>query len=124
MPPRRTEQITSGTRCFQSSSCPSSQPNRCEPGRTLQRSVFGTTVVEMDAHPPACVFQNLRRRLDLPHASLVRPANIAGDVDSRGDGDHAVLVPEQRPVRAGNLVKVDGADRERTFTENRINKVT
>ena len=73
-------------------------------GKHAKRAVFVTTIIEVNPHRQH-VGKNVRRRLHLPYASLVRPADKTGRLDSRGDRDHIILVPEERPVGAGNLIE-------------------
>ena len=64
------------------------------PGKHAKRAVLETAIIEMDAYRQHAG-KNLRRRLHLPNAGLVRPAGIASDINARRDRDHIVLVPEQ-----------------------------
>ncbi len=54
------------------------------PGKHAQRAVLETTVIKVHAHGHD-VRKNLRGRLHLPHAGLVRPTDVTSDVDPRGD---------------------------------------
>lgn len=101
-------------------------PETPEPMRAIDhshRAILDGTWIEMEANSEH-VLENVGRRLDVRHTTLLRPWPVARDVDAGFRGDGEVLVPNDSPVRVGRLVEEERADGEAGLAENSRSKPT
>ena len=74
-------------------------------------SIVDGARIEMQANGEH-VLENVCRRLNVRHASLLRPRSIVGHIAAFLSGDGEILVPDHLPVRVGSLVEEQCADRK------------